>query len=155
MGEYGNIMKEQHKYFCLSVIILLSFILLGVLELKPGWARSVIKTIDVGGEPIDLEYNPSNKYIYVANFDSDDVSVIASVTNIVIKTIDIGTGPWDLEYNPSNKRIYSANHWSDTVSVIGSSTIIIGQAPNAGLDLKVESGTIVQLDGDMRTSSNS
>ena len=80
-------MKEQHKYFCLSVIILLSsFILLGVLELKPSWAQSVIKTIDVGNGPLDIEYNPFNKYIYVANFNSDDVSVIGT-------TIIIGPAP--------------------------------------------------------------
>ena len=91
----------------------------------------------------------------LTNFNSNDVSVIDSVTNIVTKTIDVGPGPWDLGYNPSNKRIYSANLWSDDVSVIGSSTIIIGPAPNAGLDLKVESGTIVQLDGDSSISSNS
>ena len=92
LGEYGDIMKEQYNYFGLSVIILLSsFILLGVLELKPAWAQSVIKTIDVGGGPIDLEYNPSNKYIYVANADSDDVSVINCATNTVIKTIDLNS----------------------------------------------------------------
>ena len=87
-------MKEQHKYFCLSVIILLSsFILLGVLELKPSWAQSVIKTIDVGNGPLDIEYNPFNKYIYVANGLSDDVSVIDGATNKIIKTIDVGDKP--------------------------------------------------------------
>ena len=68
LGEYGNIMKEQHKCFCLSMIILLSsFILLGVLELKPSWAQSVIKTIDVGNGPLDIEYNPFNKYSGAVN----------------------------------------------------------------------------------------
>ena len=113
-------MKEQHKCFCLSMIILLSsFILLGVLELKPSWAQSVIKTIDVGNGPLDIEYNPFNKYIYVANGLSDDISVINSATNKVIKSIDVGDFPLALQYNPSNKYVYVANFSSDSVSIIG------------------------------------
>ena len=45
--------------------------------------NTVIKTINVGDFPRDLKYNPSNKYIYVANFGSDDVSVINSSTIII------------------------------------------------------------------------
>ena len=110
-------MKEQHKYLCLSVIILLSsFIFLGVLELKPSWAQSVIKTIPVGDFPVALEYNPINKYVYVSNSDSDDVSVINSANNTVIKTIPVGDGPGNLVY--FNNKVYVVNSGSDTVSVI-------------------------------------
>ena len=74
-------MKERYKYFCLSVIILLSpFIFVGVLELKHSWAQSLINTIDVGDGPLDIEYNPFNKYIYVANSNSNDVSVISKLS---------------------------------------------------------------------------
>ena len=58
---------------------------------------------------MDLEYNPSNKAMYVADsgpINSDDVSVIDSATNTVSKTIDVEGFPYDLEYNPSNKYIY-------------------------------------------------
>ena len=34
--------------------------------------NTVIKTIDVGTNPQDIEYNPNNKNMYVANADSDD-----------------------------------------------------------------------------------
>ena len=46
-------MKGQHKYFCLSVMILISFIFFGVLETKPVWSQFqvVISTIDVGNHP--------------------------------------------------------------------------------------------------------
>ena len=62
----------------------------------------------MGNDPNDLEYNPSNKYVYVANLDSHDVSVINGNTNAVINTIDVGDYPHDLEYNPSNGFIYVA-----------------------------------------------
>ena len=114
--------------------------------------NTVIKTIPVGDHPWYLEYNPSNNAIYIVNHDTDDVSVISGYTNKVIKTIPVGDGPGYLEYNPSNKYMYTANTYSDDVSVIGSYTIIIGPAANAGLNLKVDSGSVVQLDG---SNSNS
>lgn len=78
----------------LSIIILLSsFVLLEVLELKPLWAQSVIKTLDVGYTPFGLKYNPNNDYINVTNSNSDSVSLISSATNTVIKTIDVGDRP--------------------------------------------------------------
>jgi YVTN family beta-propeller protein len=128
--------KVQYKYFSLSLLILLSsFILIGILELKQGWAQSVIKTIDVVPYPYNMEYNPDNGYIYVANYPSGAVSVIDSATNSVIKTIDVGNGPWDLEYNPSNNAIYIVNHEIDDVSVISGytnkviKTIAVGDGP--------------------------
>ena len=47
------------------------------------YTNKVIKTINVGDFPSGLQYNPNNKYIYVANFGSDDVSVISSSTIII------------------------------------------------------------------------
>jgi hypothetical protein len=86
-----NIMKGPRDYFCLSVIILLStFILLAVLEVKQTWAQSVVKTLDVDSGPIDLEYNPSNNKMYVANAQSDDVSVISPYTIIIGPAADAG-----------------------------------------------------------------
>lgn len=134
--------------------MLSAFVLLGVFEIKPAWAQSVIKTIDVVSFPYNLKYNPNNGYIYVGNYYTNDVSVIDSVTNTVIKTLDVGNDPRYLEYNPSNKDIYVANSDSDDVSVISSSTIIIGPAANAGLDLKVVSGSVVQLDGSDSNSNS-
>ena len=45
--------------------------------------NKIVKTLTVGAIPSDLDYNPSNKYIYVANTGSDDVSVISSSTIII------------------------------------------------------------------------
>jgi YVTN family beta-propeller protein len=101
-----------------------------------------------------LEYNPINKYAYVADLYSHDVSVINSATNKVVKTIDVGDWPYDLEYSPGNNRMYVANSGSDTVSVISSSTIIIGPAADAGPNLTVDSGSLVRLDGSSSNSSS-
>ncbi len=77
-----------------------------------------------------LIYNPSNKAIYVANYGSQDISLISSATNNVIKTINvgsgIGTGPQFLEYNPSNGYIYAVKGSlsPDGVSVISGSVVL-------------------------------
>ncbi len=77
----------------------------------------MVKTINVGHQPLALEYNPSNENIYVGNENSGDVSIIKSSSNTVVDTIDVGM-PVALEYNPSNNDIYVANLFRNTVSVI-------------------------------------
>jgi YVTN family beta-propeller protein len=105
------------------LILTSSFILLGVLELKPALAQSVIKTIDVGDTPWNVEYNPSNKAIYVGNSESNHVSVINSFTNTVIKTIDVSNNPSVLMYNPSNGYIYVSSYFGDITVISGSKVI--------------------------------
>ena len=78
----------------------------------------VIKTIPVGGSPYVLEYNPSNKSIYVGNYFSYSVSVIDQYTNKVIKTIDVGDAPIDLIFNPRNGYIYVAEYSFGEITVM-------------------------------------
>jgi YVTN family beta-propeller protein len=92
------------------------------LGLEWVWASNVISTVDVGQRPSVLAFNPSNDNIYVANTNSNDVSVIESSTNAVISTVEVGDGPSVLAFNPSNDNIYVTNPVSDDVSVIQRTT---------------------------------
>jgi len=74
-----------------------------------------------GMGPWGIAYDPSNGYIYVANFGSDTVSVIDGATNTVIATIPVGYGPEGIAYDPSNGYIYVTNYVSGTVSIISTS----------------------------------
>ncbi|MBE0343801.1 YncE family protein, partial [Paenibacillus sp. 28ISP30-2] len=56
--------------------------------------------------------------IFVANFNSNDVSVIDGATNTVIATIPVGVNPAGVGVNPFTNRIYVGNLNSDDVSVI-------------------------------------
>jgi YVTN family beta-propeller protein len=40
----------------------------------------VLQTVDVGDNPVDIKYNPSNGDIYVVNENSDSVSLITTTT---------------------------------------------------------------------------
>ena len=92
------------------------------------WADSVIATIPVGDLPVLIAFNPDNGDMYVANHDSDTVSVIDGQTNTVIGSpIPVGDDPFEIAFNPDNGDMYVTNHNSDTVSVIdGQTNTVIG-----------------------------
>ena len=66
-----------------TLILTLSVVVVAVsstfLGLESAWAYSVIKTIPVE-RPAGVGFNPSNNDMYVANRDSNTVSVIATTT---------------------------------------------------------------------------
>jgi YVTN family beta-propeller protein len=110
----------------------------------------------VGNYPFTtLEYNPITNKIYVANWDSQDVSVIDGNTNKVTDTIPVGVDPFAVEHNPSNNYIYVGNTDSDTVSIINSThSIIVKPNADAGSDQSVNSNEVVQLDGSNSSDPN-
>ena len=74
--------------------------------------------------------------MYIANFGSNTVSVISSLTNTVVATIPVGSNPLTAVYAPANRDLYVMNRFSTFVSVIDSSTntviinIPVGQGPS-------------------------
>ena len=114
-------MKVKYGFLGILIItLILTSTYPGVfLGLEWVWANNtVISTVDVGERPSALAFNPSNNNIYVANTNSNNVSVIESSTNTVVSTVDVGDGPSALAFNPSNNNIYVTNPVSDDVSVI-------------------------------------
>ena len=105
------------------------------------FAEKVIATVPVDGSPIGLAFNPVNNSMYVANSESNEISVIDSISHREITTIPVGlltTVNFDspIEFNPINNYIYVTNAGSNTVSVINSTTntvnktIPVGSAPH-------------------------
>jgi YVTN family beta-propeller protein len=80
--------------------------------------------------------NPSGTRVYVANLDTNFVSVIDANANTVITKVTVGTGPFGLAVNRSGKKVYAANKYSDNVSVIDTdkntviATIQVGARPH-------------------------
>jgi len=62
----------------------------------PAYAQTVVATIPVGAGPSSVAVNPRTNRIYVANRDSDTVSVIDGATNTVVTTVGVGDGPTDV-----------------------------------------------------------
>jgi len=65
-------------------------------------------------------------YAYVANIDSDTVSVINTTNNTVVETIPVGDGPWGVAVNQAGSYVYVVNNHNsprgNSVSVISTAT---------------------------------
>jgi YVTN family beta-propeller protein len=77
------------------------------------------QSIHVRDKPESVAVNPNTNMIYVANSDSDTVSVIDGSAHTVVRTIPVGDGPSSVAVNPKNTdTIYVTNAYHNTVSII-------------------------------------
>ena len=60
--------------------------------------------IQIGNKPIDLDVNPKTNKVYVANYDSDTLSVINSTNGV--EEIPVGNKPISVAVNPNTNKIY-------------------------------------------------
>jgi YVTN family beta-propeller protein len=65
---------------------------------------------------------PNGSFVFVANFNSDTVSVIATATNQVVDIVTVGSEPYGVAVTPSGNLVYVANYNSATVSEISTTT---------------------------------
>ena len=81
--------------------------------------------------------------MFVADFGSNDVTVISDATNAVVTTIPVGSNPRGVAYDRGTGEIFVANDGSDNVSVISDTTnrvvatIPVGLEPH---DIAYDSG---------------
>jgi YVTN family beta-propeller protein len=78
-------------------------------------------TLAVGASPASAATATAPR-AYVANFDSNTVSVIDTATNTVVATVAVGIHPLGVAVNPAGTRAYVANYDSNNVSVIDTAT---------------------------------
>ncbi len=78
----------------------------------------VTTTVPVGNYPYGVAVNPNGTKVYVANQNSNTVSVIDTATNNVTATVNTGIGPQGIAVNPNGSRVYVTNGGSNNVSVI-------------------------------------
>ena len=97
---------------------------LGGGEGRDGWKQA--KTITVGGHPSGITASKNGKFVYVANANSDTVSVIDTATDAVVETIDckpeaklpFGTGSNAVALSPDGRTLYVANGTGNCVAVV-------------------------------------
>jgi len=85
-----------------------------------------IKSIAVGGHPSGMAASPTGKFVYVANANSDTVSVIDTERDEVVETIDckpegrlpFGTGTNAVVVGPDGRTLYVANGTGNCVAVV-------------------------------------
>ncbi|WP_304521786.1 YncE family protein [Bacillus toyonensis] len=73
-------------------------------------------------------------YIYVANQDSNNVTVIDPATNAVLTTIPVDSGPFDVAITPNGQTAYVSNFFSNSISVINISNNTLSATISPGND---------------------
>lgn len=88
-------------------------------ELKLKMLGSLEKTtVGVGSSPAGVGVNSTTNKIYVANDDSNSLSVVDGVSNSVSATVNLGTDPWGVAVNKTTNKIYVSNKGSNTLAVV-------------------------------------
>lgn len=81
------------------------------------------QTIEVGRAPAHLLLSPDGLLLFVANRESDSVSVIRTGDLSVAATIPVGRAPFALALSPDGGRLYVGNVQGGSVSVIDTETL--------------------------------
>ncbi|MBI3920062.1 MAG: hypothetical protein HY318_01495 [Armatimonadetes bacterium] len=102
-----------------------------------GYAQEVEGSVSVGTGsfgPWSMDLNPATNRLYVANFYSDNVSVLDTVTNKFMPPIPVESGPRALAVDPGINRIYVASYFSSPAKV----TVIDGNTHKAMATIPVD-----------------
>jgi len=83
-----------------KALFLMLTLLLGIATLNLAYAQSVTATVAAGTSPRAVAINPVTNKIYVANTNSNNVTVIDGATNTVVTTVAVGSTPFAVAINP-------------------------------------------------------
>ena len=109
-------------------------------------AKELVKRIDVGIIPKIIAVSPDEKLVFVANWNSYDISVISTENYQVIKTIKVGTIPRGVEFTPDGKYAYVCNFGGSTISKIDVPSLeVISTIKDAGISPR---DMVISSDGD-------
>lgn len=96
--------------------------------------KDLVKRIDVGIIPKIIAVSPDEKLVFVANWNSYDISVISTENYQVIKTIKVGAIPRGVEFTPDGKYAYVCNFGGSTISKIDVASLeVISTINNVGI----------------------
>jgi YVTN family beta-propeller protein len=79
--------------------------------------------IALGSRPNDVAVNPNTNTIYVAESDSNAVSIIEGKTNSIVEKVPVNGSPTSIAVNPTSNTIYVTNTLSSRIFVINGTTI--------------------------------
>jgi YVTN family beta-propeller protein len=81
--------------------------------------KSLMGTISVGTNPSGIAASPDGKYVYVANFSSNTISVLNQKSPFnLLATVPVEAGPNGVDVSPDSSRVYVTNSGADKVTVI-------------------------------------
>lgn len=98
----------------------------------------VLASIPVGSGPLSIAVDDANGLIYVANQQSENVSVINGTSNAIIGSIPIGNCPTGIAWDAVNNDLFVSGSCTPNVTVIdGATNTVLGNvsagAPSGGV----------------------
>jgi YVTN family beta-propeller protein len=136
---------------------------LGSVSVFDSESGNLVKEIETGLHPNDVITSPDKKTVYVANGNSDNISVIDAASNTITATLDarlnpgdkgfIGDTPNALALSADGKTLYVANGMDNAVAVIDISSqktkgFIPTEAYPGGLAIKDNLLLVTNLEGE-------
>jgi YVTN family beta-propeller protein len=110
-----------------------------VVRVDPA-APTVVTTIPVGARPNMAAVGPGGHYLYVANHDDDNLSIIDTTSDSVVGTVTVNPGPYGIVADAVRRRLYVGSDGGQgqvppSISIVDTSTdTMIGSIP---LDTKI------------------
>jgi YVTN family beta-propeller protein len=98
---------------------------------------ALVTTIAVGANPIAVAMSADGTLAYVANLNSNSLSIIDTEIDQVVATVGAGSSPRDVEATPDGRYVLVTNQSTNTVTVLDASnysivkTIPVGTFPCA------------------------
>ena len=113
-----------------------------VIVIDPTTARN-LTAISVGTGPVGEDSDPSLGFVYVANGQSHNLTVINASTDRVVGSIDLGAGagPDGVAVDPITQRVYTADYGTNSVSVVAP-PLVVRENANASV---VDPGVTVRF----------
>jgi len=115
-----------------DTLSIIKFIETGDSNFPNNGEGSLLNNINVGRSPCGIAIRPDGTCVYVANGDSNTVSVINTSTGNLTATIDVGKMPQGIALTPDGKSVYVSNFIGGTVSIIDTTTNVVADTVQVG-----------------------
>jgi YVTN family beta-propeller protein len=92
-----------------------------------------VANLSVGAEPFAVAFDSINGFVYVANYASNNVSVIDAAASSVLGSLAVGVEPDSVAVDPVNGEVEVADSGSGSISIIAPAAVLtaVGISPAA------------------------
>lgn len=94
----------------------------GTLFAVNGASNSIVSTLPGLDGPVAVDVDSGTNTIYIANVNTNKVSVVSGTSNALVATIPVGASPSAVAVDQTTHTVYVANSKDGTVSVINGTT---------------------------------
>ena len=124
---------DKHLVIGIKAITIIAILFLGSIlaAAPPALGQTIAATIPLT-TPSGVGVNPITNTIYVANQNTNQITVIDSATNNIVTTISVDPAPYGVDVNPITNRVYVSHVGSGNVIVINGATNMVEDIVNVG-----------------------